>query len=301
MFLAEPQRTAYDLHFQILGFDVRVTPFFWLVAAALGWGWADGLSTVYSEEIWQDAISQMPAEQAERVHELMPPTHRQRAETNPGAGMLLAIWITAMFGSILIHELGHTLAMRYYGTPAYIVLWHFGGLAIPDSVSSLAYMGYNKSPQQQIVISAAGPGAQLALAALVICLTKGMGYEVPTYIPFLTDALQLQAGQGIGSLPLYAVIDALIWPSVFWAVLNLVPVYPLDGGQISRELFMLFDRRQGMRNSLILSIVAGGAVAAWGLSSGSMMMGMMFASLAFSSFQILQAISGRGGGGYGPW
>ncbi len=54
------------------------------------------------------------------------------ADSNPGQGILLLMWIAAVFVSILIHELGHALAMRRYGISSYIVLYHFGGLAIPD-------------------------------------------------------------------------------------------------------------------------------------------------------------------------
>ena len=38
MFLGDPQRTQADLNFSLFGFPVRVSPFFWSVAAILGWG-----------------------------------------------------------------------------------------------------------------------------------------------------------------------------------------------------------------------------------------------------------------------
>ena len=48
-------------------------------------------------------------------------------------GMQLLIWIGALFSSILIHELGHSLMMRRFGISSHIVLHMMGGLAIPDS------------------------------------------------------------------------------------------------------------------------------------------------------------------------
>ena len=39
----------------------------------------------------------------------------------------LLVWIAALFVSILIHELGHTFAFRYFGISSHIVLYHFGG------------------------------------------------------------------------------------------------------------------------------------------------------------------------------
>ena len=48
-----------------------------------------------------------------------------------GAGVWLLLWVAAVLISILVHEIGHWLAMRWYGTDAYVVLYHFGGLAVP--------------------------------------------------------------------------------------------------------------------------------------------------------------------------
>jgi stage IV sporulation protein FB len=84
--------------------------------------------------------------------------------------------------------------------------------------------------------------------------------------------------------------------------MNLLPVYPLDGGQISRELFTLSNAQEGIRYSLILSIATGAAVAIWFWKQGDTLAGMMFALLAYSSFMTLQAYFGRGGGfGGGRW
>ena len=41
MFLGEPGRTAYDLHFRLLGIAIRIHPGFWVVAALLGFGGGD--------------------------------------------------------------------------------------------------------------------------------------------------------------------------------------------------------------------------------------------------------------------
>jgi Zn-dependent protease len=299
VFLAEPQRTPYDLHFQIFGFDVRVSPFFWLAAALLGWQFTAGMNEHLSPDRVRSEILEMsPDERAE----LLPSDaliELERIESNPGQGVLLLIWIAAVFLSILIHELGHSLAMQRYGIRSYIVLYHFGGLAVPDSASSFMGMNQRSSPYQQINISAAGPAIQLALAGVVIVSVKLAGYQVPTYVPYLADWLHFDEGQRIASTPLLATIESVLWPSIFWALLNLLPVYPLDGGQISRELFTMYSGGAGVRSSLILSMVAAGGIAVWGLTSGNMMLAMMFAMLAFSSFQILQQFSGRGG--YGPW
>jgi hypothetical protein len=75
--------------------------------------------------------------------------------------------------------------------------------------------------------------------------------------------------------------------------MNLLPVYPLDGGQISRELFLMGDAHGGMEKSLWLSVIVGGCAAVLGLLLlQSLLMALLFGSLAFSSYQILQQYGG---------
>ncbi|MBP87686.1 MAG: hypothetical protein CMJ64_13340 [Planctomycetaceae bacterium] len=304
MFLAEPQQTPYDFNFQIMGFRVRVSPFFWLMAIVLGWSWASAMAQVYSRDRVSPAALKVMDDPSNPMYQRVA-ANLKLVDSNPGQGMLLLIWVAAVFVSILVHELGHSLAMRRYGIHSYMILYHFGGLAVPDSAGSFMGMSRRSDPYQQIYISAAGPGLQLALAGAVILLAKVAGYKVagyalPVEIPHLSELLHLDAGRPIASLPLLALAQFTLLPSIFWAILNLLPVYPLDGGQIARELLTMYSPRDGMKNSLMLSIAVGGGVAVYGLANDQMMLGMMFGMLAFSSFQILQAISGRGGG-YGPW
>ena len=262
MFLAEPASTPYDLRFRLLGVRVRVVPWFWLVALLLGWN-----------------LTQVREQQA----------------------MLLTLWIASVFLSILVHEMGHALAMRFYGLDSYIVLYQFGGLAIPDSYTSR--MGYGSrrmrdDPTSQIVISAAGPAAQLGLAVVIALVLKLSGYQMRFAVPFLESVISLEDGRPIGSLPLEFLLFFLMLTSVLWAILNLLPVYPLDGGQIARNVFSLFNPVAGIQYSLILSVVTGAAVAVYAMSRNDLFLAIMFGMLAFSSFQVLQAYSGRGG--YGP-
>jgi Zn-dependent protease len=277
VFLAEPPATSFDFHFQIFGIPVRVTPFFWVAAAVLGWDFA----------AWLDRQLDSMAGSSLEVH----------SASNPGQGMLLLLWIAAVFASILVHELGHSLMMRGYGIRSYIVLYHFGGLAVPDTAKTFVRFGGFTRPQQQIAISAAGPAAQLLLVAVLV-LALRLSDAALLWSPTLLDpVVSVTEGRQIPSAPLQALLLALLVPNVGWALLNLLPIYPLDGGQIARELFSLFDARDGTRNSLILSVVAGAGVAVYAYTSGDVFLAMMFAMLAYSSYQVLQAFHGRGG----PW
>jgi len=86
-------------------------------------------------------------------------------------------------------------------------------------------------------------------------------------------------------------------------LVNLLPVYPLDGGQIAREIFTAFNAQEGIRNSLTLSIFTGGGVALYAIMHREWFIAIMFGLLAYSSYTTLQAYSGRGGGfgGGRPW
>ena len=71
----------------------------------------------------------------------------------------LAIWIVVVLVSILVHELGHAFAFRRYGAGADVILYAFGGLAVPTHAIS--------GRGRRILISLAGPVAGFILAGLV--------------------------------------------------------------------------------------------------------------------------------------
>ena len=217
--------------------------------------------------------------------------------------VLLLLWISAVFISVVVHELGHALCFRYYRINSHIVLYHFGGLAIPDSYQVAGY-GSQLKPGQQLAISAAGPAAQLALALIVILIVRLAGYSDGFISKLLPAAAEWTSDPGVlvPSRELGRFIVYFLYVSIFWAILNLMPVYPLDGGQIARELFLLGGSRQAIPHSLILSIVVAVGIAFWGFQRQESFMGIMFLMLAYSSYTTLQQYTGRGRfGGGGRW
>lgn len=259
--LQEPPASAYDLKFSLFGYHVRVFWAFWLMALLLGWNWSNGLNQAAA---WLGADS-------------------------PGAPVLLMIWIAAVFVSILVHELGHALAFSYYGTESHIVLYHFGGLAIPGSFGQWnAARRRSLGPKENIVISAAGPGLQLLLGGLVWAIGWAAGVRM--------DLLGLSIGpteEYPGSMAVYALFGALLWPSVFWALINLVPIYPLDGGQILRSALRLTNVARPDYVSVMVSVACGGLLGVFFLTRGNTIAGIMFIMLAANNFQSMQY-----GGGY---
>ena len=95
--------------------------------------------------------------------------------------------------------------------------------------------------------------------------------------------------------------DLIVWDLLFvnfvWGLMNLLPVYPLDGGQISREIFVERDAGRGIVRSLWLSFIVAALVAVYALFAWNrIFVPIMFGLLAFGSYQMLQAYTGRGSG-----
>lgn len=273
MLLQAPDPSPYDLRFTLLGFEVRVSWTFWMVAAALGYAWAKSVNN------YLVAVQNNP----------------------PGAFVILLIWMAAMFVSILVHELGHAIAFRYYGIPSHIVLYHFGGLAIPARFDS--WQGARMKPvtaQNQLIISLAGPGAQILLGVLVGVLALFLRVNPdPTFTSWLE---RIGIPLAFDDLPppsnglVMAFLEALISPSIYWALINLVPIFPLDGGQVLRSLCAMFRRTDGYTEAYLAGAIFGGIFGLWFLQSGQPMFGMMLLALGVSNLQSYN--SQRMGG---PW
>jgi stage IV sporulation protein FB len=202
----------------------------------------------------------------------------------------LPIWVFVVFVSILIHELGHALAMRRYGQPSRIILHFAGGLTVPEPVSwGSRWANVALRPNQEIFISLAGPGAGFLLATLVAVSVTMSGGSIITSWLFGLIPLPAAALLPFGGRVMSLFVTMLLWVNVFWGLINLLPVYPLDGGNVSRYLLLKADPIGGVRKSLWISVIAGGlvAVAAF-LILRSIYMAFLFGLLAFQSYQLLQ-------------
>ena len=258
MIFQEPGHSPYDLRFMLLGFPVRISWTFWAAGCVFGWGLVDGIDSYFRE-------------------------------ASPGVLPLLMLWNLCLSVSILIHELGHALAFRQNGINASIVLYHFGGMAIPNSTFMPGRSLGGLSPKQNIWISFAGPLAQIASAVLLMCLVKVAGYRLsvlewmPGPFEKIPGALE---GAEIDSPGLFALVAFYVFPSVLWALMNLVPVYPLDGAQIMRSVVTL--QGGNLTQTLWISVIAAGLMAAYGFSNDQTYMGILFLVLGVQNFQAIQ-------------
>lgn len=139
------------------------------------------------------------------------------------------IWIGMVFGSVLVHELGHALVARQLHVPvAGIELNFFGGAA--------RMIGMPRRPADEIMIAAAGPAVSFALGGL---------------------AMLLAGASGAGLLYTAA------WVNLILGAFNLIPALPMDGGRILRALLA---RRMGFVRATETAVgVARGLAIAGGL------------------------------------
>src|SRR5262249_10188482 len=134
----------------------------------------------------------------------------------------LVVWVACVLVSVLVHEFGHVMMGRMFGTDGHIVLFGLGGLAIGSSALSNRW--------QRIAVSFAGPGASFLLLAAVLAFAwKGihLGWDETGYVPWP----EFSGLQNL-SRPMNMAILFLIWINLAWGFLNLLPIWPLDGGQI---------------------------------------------------------------------
>ena len=147
------------------------------------------------------------------------------------------LFMAAGVVSIIIHELGHALTMRLFGgRHISIVLHGWGGYAISQ--------GAPFSRGQHILISLAGPLLQVACGLLVL-------------IALIMSAATSSGSTGLEAGPVYQLLYSFIYVSLFWAVLNLIPVYPMDGGQILRGILGPRRIQLTFQISIIVAIVVG--------------------------------------------
>jgi Zn-dependent protease len=172
-----------------------------------------------------------------------------------------------------------------------------GGLAISDQFGTPWQVGRTRrDPQRDLIISLAGPLTQVASAALVASMIWGLARSQSIPVTNWEDLI-VAASVVLGSHQLTMFVVQYLYVSVVWALLNLLPVFPLDGGQISRNLFLMFGGSNAVAHSLMLSIAAGAAAALYGFTHQQPFLGMLFAMLAYGSYQALEQYRG----GFGGW
>ena len=162
--------------------------------------------------------------------------------------------------SLLVHEYGHALTAAYFGASPIVNLEAFGGNA--------EYNGYRMTHKQKFIITLNGPLLESSLIALSYFLLKSGVFSHSYYMQyFLSVTMQL---------------------NIYWCLLNLIPIVPLDGGQMLRYLLERKFGENGFRASLVIGLVAVSAVAPYLFVHKMFFFGTLLLVFGFQNFQMLQ-------------
>ncbi len=174
----------------------------------------------------------------------------------------LVIWVVVVFQGILMHELGHALVGRAFGRQPRIELIALGGLTWWEQREPM-------SPGRSLVVSAAGPAVGIFIGSLALVLMDVLRVPDP-------------------SLARYA-FHSLIFVNLGWGLLNLLPVLPLDGGNIVASLMELLAPSRGRLLACYVSFAVIGLLFAVTVTLEQYPATILLFLLAFSTYQAFRA------------
>ena len=172
------------------------------------------------------------------------------------------VFVAVAVASILLHELGHAFAAKAFRLqPIDITLHGFGGMTRhrrPDR------------PWKALLISLAGPGAGLA----VVPVALGLGL------------LQLP---GVGGW----LVEYLFLVNLVWSLFNLLPVYPLDGGQALGSILAMVIPSVATTVTVSIGLVGAVIMGVVFLVQGEWWIVFIAGMLASQNYRILQSLRRR--------
>ncbi len=125
----------------------------------------------------------------------------------PGLNLLIAVLITLLFVTVIIHELSHSYVAQKYGvTITSIVLLPIGGISTMEEIPS--------DPRQELRISVAGPAVNFVIAIIGYAIVLSAGSFIPKD---LTDIIYY-----------FSLLNLVL------GAFNLLPAFPMDGGRVLR-------------------------------------------------------------------
>ena len=139
------------------------------------------------------------------------------------------IFIVLIFLCVLLHELGHVFAARYYGVPTRdVTLWPFGGIASMERMP--------EKPGQELAVALAGPAVNVVIAAaLLLWLGPQLNPENLTQI----------------ENPAVSMAAKVAGANIILVLFNMIPAFPMDGGRVLRAVLAM-----GMGNARATELAA---------------------------------------------
>ena len=212
-------------------------------------------------------------------------------------------WAVALLITFLVHELGHALtAKRLADARPKIALglgaveeniFVFGGVAYWSEYNRRKY-----GAKTRALVSLAGPIAPI-LAALVVLAcaamtqTKIVSLE---FFPNLFFPVPAEWMLGLGSLSPTRLFESyfvygFFYSAYVWGLINLVPIFPLDGGQIMVALLGRNDRALGLKRGLPASICFAILIGIVFVMNHSTFSALFFFWLALNNYHALRRIN----------
>jgi stage IV sporulation protein FB len=169
------------------------------------------------------------------------------------------LWVPILLISVLFHELAHaaTIALLGFG-PSRVILSGMGGVTVNQRKAR---------PWQDLLISLAGPLGSFLLSWICSLISSNLAVA-------RTDRM------------LAALLPQLGYANLIWGIFNLVPVYPLDGGQTARNVLRTFlSERRSFLISIWSSMAIGAAIAVIALLRGWFFLAIVVAMMVGQNFQ----------------
>ena len=170
-----------------------------------------------------------------------------------------------LFGSVLLHELGHCYGAQLVGGFAHeIILWPLGGMALVG--------GTNRNPKTDLIVTALGPAVSVALALIGWLAYSLMGLIVSN--SFI-----------LGLLEFFTLINTML------AAFNLLcPLFPMDSARIVRALFSMYYHPNRVTHYLCTFGMYLGGVLAFASFFWSAGLGILFFIGLFGAFACYQEL-----------
>ncbi|MBN4066845.1 site-2 protease family protein [Simkania negevensis] len=171
------------------------------------------------------------------------------------------IWIVIIFVSILVHELGHAITAKGFRQNVHITITFFGGVTTRS--------GPKVKPWQEFIIILNGPIAGFLLSAVAAAARSSLSPEVKILYPALTITIIV---------------------NIFWSIVNLLPVLPLDGGHLMRVIMEAIFKHRGTKIAAMISFCVAIVLSFIAVTTGYIIAAMLFSFFCFESFRMWQTV-----------
>lgn len=196
----------------------------------------------------------------------------------PNLALLNALLICAVFGCVILHELGHALMARRFGIGTRdITVYPIGGVARLERMS--------ERPWEEFLIALAGPAVNvliaLALTVFIVVTAGPFDFWTLYHTPYEVSPFS--------ALLLYANLALIAF--------NLLPAFPMDGGRVLRSVLSSWlGRLRATEIAAQLGVVMAVGFFLYGIYSGAIFLTLIALFVYFAGQQELAAVRFRSAG-----